>query len=282
MTGDIPDPWAYVHEIVGTARSSFLWGMRALPQRRRRAIYAVYAFSRVVDNIADQPGAIDAKRRALADWREEVNQLYAGSPRHPLTRALADPVQEFALPQSEFHALIDGMEADAMDSVRMPTLEDLMLYCRRVAGAVGVLCIHIFGLRKEPALQFAVALGNAFQLTNILRDIKEDAARNRLYIPLEVLQRHAVEPEPLQGLMAQRGFAAACADLASLAQSQYTEAERLIAQLGWWRTRPPVLMKAVYQAGLDRLMARGWTQWEQPARPGRLHQLWLVLRYGFR
>ncbi len=279
---DTTDPWTYVRRIVGESRSSFVWGMRVLPKSRRRAIYAVYAFSRVVDNIADGPGAPSAKQRALAGWHSEVDRLFAGNPQHPLTKALEGAVRDYELPQEEFHALIDGMETDARPRVRMTSMEDLLLYCRRVAGAVGVLCIHIFGLCQEPGPHFAIALGNAFQITNILRDIQEDVALDRLYIPREVLCAHGVESEPLTGLIAQRGLAAACADLAALAQSRYAEAECLMQRLGWWRTRPPALMNAIYKATLDRLVARGWTQWDEAVRPGGLGRLWLIVRHGLR
>ena len=276
------DLHAQVRHIVGASRSSFLWGMRALPQRRRLAIHAVYAISRVVDNIADGPGSPADKQDALARWHREVEHLYAGSPRHPLTRALADAVRAYALPQEEFHALIAGMKSDASARVRMASLEELLLYCRRVAGSVGVLCIHIFGLSQPPGPRFAVALGNAFQLTNILRDVPEDFASDRLYIPADILMSHGASPEPLSELLAQHGLAGACAELASLAQSQYMQAECLMQELGWWRTRPAALMKAVYKAMLERLMARGWRQWDEILRPGRMGQLWLILRYGFR
>ncbi len=271
-----------MRRIVSESHSSFLWGMRILPSRRRRAIHAVYALSRVVDNIADGSGSPADKLRALAGWHEEVDRLYTGNPQHPLTKALAGAIADFELPKGEFHGLIHGMETDAKTQVRLVSMDDLLLYCRRVAGTVGILCCHIMGLRREYGPQFAKVLGNAFQLTNILRDIPEDAARNRLYIPKEVLNNFGVEPEPLEGLFVRHGFTAACACVAEVARSQYAEAEHIRKQLGWWRTRPPALMNAIYRPTLERLIARGWTRWDESIRPGRLNQLWLIMQHGLR
>ena len=273
---------AYVRRIVRESHSSFLWGMRILPKRRRQAIHAVYAFSRVVDDIADGPDPPAAKQRALSQWHREVGRLFAGTPHHPLTKTLQHAVDDFQLPKEEFHALITGMETDASARVRMETTEDLLRYCRQVAGSVGVLCIHIFGLSQAPGPRFAVALGNALQITNILRDIKEDLALNRLYIPRDMLHAHGVDTEPLSTLLNPHRLSAACAELASVAQSYYAEAESLIRELGWWRTRPAVFMKAIYQATLDRLLVRGWTRWDVPVRPSRMDQVWLIVRHGLR
>ena len=275
------DPRAHVRRVVAQSRSSFLWGMQALGAERRRAIYAVYAFSREVDNIVDEPGDLAEKKRALAAWREEIDRLYAQRPRWPTTQALLQPIRRFQLPQEEFMAILDGMETDASPAVRMQTLDDLLRYCRRVAGAVGVLSIHIFGTPHPPGPLFAEKLGNAFQLTNILRDLKEDADSERLYVPLCMLERHGVEAQTLEAILAQPGFAAACAELTAIARRYYREADALMAQLGWWRRRPPVLMRAVYKATLDRLEERGWTALDRPVRPSKARSVWLALRHGF-
>ena len=271
-----------MRRIVRQSGSSFLWGMRALPPKRRNAIYAVYAFSRLVDNIADGTESLPAKQRALAAWHTEIDLLYAGQPQHPVTRALEAGVRDYQLPQEEFHALIRGMETDALPEVRMQTMNELRQYCRQVAGSVGLLCIHIFGLRRSPGPRFATALGNAFQMTNILRDVQEDLTLNRLYLPGDLLQAHGIRAVPLAGLAEQQRLAYVCSDLADLAYQEYAEAERCMQQLNWWRTRPAALMKAVYKTTLDALVARGWSRWQEPLRPGRMEQLWSVVRHGLR
>lgn len=279
-TLDTLEPWTHVHRVVARSGTSFLWGMRVLPAERRRAMYAIYAFCREVDDVADEPGETAAKKRGLAAWREEIARLYAGEPEWPTTRALLQPVRRFDLPREEFLAVIDGVEIDAAPTVRMPTLDDLLDYCRKVAGAVGMLSIHAFGVPRDPGYRIAEALGNAVQLTNILRDVKEDAAIERLYVPLEMVRRHGVAEGPPSAVFSQPGLAAACAELADLARDHYARTDRLLVQLGWRQTRPIVLMMAVYRETLRRLEQRGWTRLDRPVRLTRAQKLWVALRYG--
>ena len=280
VTGDPIDPRTHVQRVVARSGTSFLWGMRVLPAERRHAMYAIYAFCREVDDVADEPGEPAEKKRGLADWRDEIARLYAGEPQRLTTRALLQPVRRFDLPREEFLAVIDGMEIDAAPTVRMPTLDDLLNYCRKVAGAVGMLSIHAFGVPRDPGYEIAEALGNAVQLTNILRDVKEDAEIERLYVPLEMVERHGVVEGSLSSVFVQPGFAAACADLAELARDYYARTDRLLVQLGWRQMRPIVLMMAVYRETLERLEERGWTRIDRAVRLTRARKLWLALRYG--
>lgn len=277
---DAVEPWTHVRQVVAQSGTSFLWGMKVLPAERRRAMYAIYAFCREVDDVADEPGETAEKKRGLAAWREEIARLYAGEPRWPTTRALLQPVQRFELPREEFLAVIDGVEVDAEPAVRMQTLDELLRYCRKVAGAVGMLSIHAFGVPRDPGYQIAEALGNAVQLTNILRDVKEDATIERLYVPLEVVRRHGVAETSLSAVFNHPGFAAACAELAELARDQYARTDRLLNRLGWRQIRPIVLMMAVYRETLRRLEERGWTRIDSPVRLSRARKLWVALRHG--
>ena len=245
-------------------------------------MYAIYAFCREVDDIADEPGEIADKRRRLADWREEIRNLYAGRPTRPTARALLSSIRRFDLPQDEFFAVIDGMEADAAPTVRMQTLDELLGYCRKVAGAVGILSVHVFGTPGEAGQRIARALGNAFQLTNMLRDLKQDAALGRLYVPLSLLEEQGSPQAPLEAVFAHPGFARVCAELADLAQGFYGEADGLIKVLGSRRMRPAVVMMAVYRETLDRLQARGWTRVDERIRLTRGRRFWLALRHGLR
>ena len=154
--------------------------------------------------------------------------------------------------------MIDGMEIDAAPSVRMRKLDDLLDYCRKVAGSVGVLSVHAFGVPRHPGPRIAEVLGNALQLTNILRDLEEDAALQRVYVPQEMLERRGVAGRSPDALFRHPAFAGVCADLAGLARGYYAEADRLLAELGWRKMRPAVLMMAVYRETLDRLEKRGW------------------------
>ena len=279
--GDDIDPWAHVNRVVARSGTSFLWGMRVLPAAGRRAMHAIYAFCREVDDIADEPGEVADKRRALAAWREEIDRLYAGRPEWPTTTALLEPVQRFDLPREEFHAMIDGMEVDAAATVRMRDLDDLLGYCRKVAGSVGVLSVHAFGVPRHPGPRIAEALGNALQLTNILRDLREDAALQRLYVPQDMLERHGVEAATLDAVLAHPAFAGVCEELAGLARGYYREADRLLTEFGWRRMRPAVLMMAIYRETLERLEERGWRRIGGPIRLTRARKMWLGLQYGF-
>ncbi len=272
---------AHVHQLVRDSKSSFYWGMRLLPERRRQAMYAIYSFCRAVDDIADDPGKTCDKLRALDEWRERVRHLYSGQPQCPVTQALAEPVERFRLPQEEFHLVIDGVAIDAAQTVRMQDIEALLDYCRKVAGAVGMLSIRAFGMPRRSGPQIAVTLGHAMQLTNILRDINEDAERQRLYVPEEVLQRHCVGGKAIGDILAHPHFPAACADLARRAAGYYLETDKLLPQLSQRVTRPVVIMMEIYRHTLKKLDERGWRQLAQPVGMGRYRKLWLVLLYGF-
>lgn len=274
------DPWIHVHRVVARSGTSFLPGMRVLSPERRRAMYAIYAFCREVDDIADEPGPTAGKRQALAAWRDEVSRLYEGRPIWPTTRALLGPVQRFDLPQEEFLTVIEGMETDIARTVRMQELDDLLVYCRRVAGAVGMLLIRTFGVPQQPGPRIAEALGNALQLTNILRDLSKDAALERIYVPVSMLARHGVAVRSPDEACRHPGFANACAELAELARGYYADADCLLAELGYRRMRPAVVMMKVYATLLDRLERRGWDRIDVPVRVPRTRRAWLALRYG--
>lgn len=276
--------WQHVRQIVRKSNSSFLWGMRMLPKVRRQALYAVYAFAREVDDIADGSGTMTEKRIALDRWRKEVDRIYERCADHPVGQALQEPVTRFELPQSEFMALIDGMEMDASSAVRIATVDELRLYCRRVAGSVGVLSVHVFGAGQPKGLEMAVELGQAFQLTNILRDILEDARLDRVYLPRDLLLTHDVPDGPLPDMLSHPGVAAVCQELAALAHTSYAQAEHLIKQLNWFFMRPPVIMKAIYKPLLDRMDKRGWTSLDESVSfsgPEKIRRvLASILRHG--
>lgn len=269
--------WQYVRQIVRQSNSSFLWGMRMLPKVRRQALYAVYAFAREVDDIADGSGTLKEKRTALDRWRKEVDRIYGQCPEHPVGLALQEPVVRFKLPQSEFLYLIDGMEMDASSAVRIATVDELRLYCRRVAGSVGVLSVHVFGAGHPKGLEMAVELGQAFQLTNILRDILEDARLDRVYLPRELLLTHDVPDSPLSAMVSHPGIASVCQELTSLARTSYARAEALIKQLNWFFMRPPVIMKAIYEPLLERMDKRGWTSLDESVSFSGPEKIWRVL-----
>src|SRR6516225_20299 len=211
---------------VEAAGTSFYWAMRLLPKHRRNGMYAVYAFCREVDDIADSERPVAYKIAALAAWREEIDALYTGNPRHLIAHALSEPTVRYRLRPRDLLAIIDGMEMDAREDIRAPDLAALDLYCGRVASAVGHLSVHVFGDRSDAAHMVAESLGRALQLTNILRDLEEDAARGRLYLPREVLDRHGIRgiTDP-KAVLRHPALPAACRDVAALAEAHFGKSQ---------------------------------------------------------
>ena len=274
------DAQQIVRAIANRSGSSFLWGMRLLPRPRREAMYAIYAFCREVDDIADDGGSTAERLQGLAGWRDEIERLYAGTPTGPISEALLQPVQDYGLPKDEFLAVIDGMEMDAREDIRAPEMETFRLYCRRVAGAVGVLSVHAFGATEPESRSLALAEGDALQFTNILRDLAEDADRGRLYLPRELLLRHGIESRDPLTVLRQPSLPAVCFDLAALAEERFAESRRLMAACRRGPMRPARIMLAVYQRLLTRLQHEGWSDPSVPVRLPKAEKLWIALRNG--
>jgi squalene synthase HpnD len=269
-----------VRERVRAAGTSFYWAMRILPPPRRAAMFAIYAFCREVDDIADDEA--DPARRAagLAAWRAEIDAIYAGRPSHVIAHALAPAVEAYRLRREDFLAIIDGMEMDAVADIRAPALAELDLYCARVASAVGHLSVHAFGDASPAAHRVADSLGRALQLTNILRDVAEDAARGRLYLPRELLQAHGIATSEPQAVLREAKLPLVCRDLARIAERHYHDAAAAMAECSRRAMRPAAIMRAIYHATLDRLVAADWRDLERPVRTPTAKKLWLVLRHG--
>ncbi|HEX9179319.1 MAG TPA: presqualene diphosphate synthase HpnD, partial [Burkholderiales bacterium] len=186
-------PDQYCQEKAAQSGSSFYYSFLFLPPEKRRAITALYAFCREVDDLVDECSDPVVARTKLAWWRQELAGTFAGNPQHPVTRALAPAIERFGLPQEQFQEIIDGMEMD-LDQEHYPDFRSLALYCHRVAGVVGLLSAEIFGYQDRATLRYAHELGLAFQLTNILRDVGEDARRGRIYLPMDELAQFGVAP----------------------------------------------------------------------------------------
>jgi squalene synthase HpnD len=269
-----------VRRRVEAAATSFYWAMRLLPQDRRNGMYAVYAFCREVDDIADGERAVECKLAALADWRDEIDAIYRGRPRHLVAHALCDPIRRYQLHREDFLAVIDGMEMDAREDIRAPDMATLDLYCARVASAVGHLSVHVFGDPSEAAHSVAESLGRALQLTNILRDLDEDAGRGRVYLPREILDRHGIAGSEPAAVLRHPAMPAACRELAAIAEGHFQDAERRLMHCSRRSMRPAAVMAAIYRATLSALLR---ADWRDPAARVSISQplkLWLVLRHG--
>lgn len=269
-----------IRQRVEAAGTSFYWAMRLLPNDRRNAMYAVYAFCREVDDIADDTTAPEHKKAALAAWHAEIDALYAGRQRRLVTCALRDPVLRYGLRREDFHTVIDGMEMDAAQDIRAPDLATLDLYCARVASAVGHLSVQVFGDPSVAAHAVADALGRALQLTNILRDLDEDAQRGRLYLPREILDRHGIRRAAPTEVLRHPALPAACRDLAAIAERHFAEADRAMAGCSRRAMRPAAVMGAFYRAMLDALLRSGWRDPASRISLSKRQKLWLVMRHG--
>jgi len=264
---------------VEAAGTSFYWAMRMLPRERRDGMYAVYAFCREVDDIADDWPQVE-RAAGLAAWRDEIEAVYAGRPRQLIARALAAPVARFGLRKRDFHDVIDGMEMDAAAAIRAPDLATLDLYCARVAAAVGHLSVHVFGDPGEAAHAVADALGRALQLTNILRDLAEDASRGRLYLPRELLDRHGIRGDDPATVLRHPALPSVCRDLADVALGHFAAADAAMARAARRAMRPAAVMGGFYRAMLDALIASGWRDPAIRVGLSKGRKLWLVLRHG--
>ncbi|HLJ22034.1 MAG TPA: presqualene diphosphate synthase HpnD [Stellaceae bacterium] len=277
--GTAAEARAAVRARVEAAGTSFYWAMRVLPEARRDAMFAVYAFCREVDDIADGTAAPDLKRRDLDAWRREIDAVFAGHPATTTGRALLEPTRAFDLRREDFLAVIDGMEMDAAE-IRAPSLAELDLYCDRVASAVGRLSVRAFGVPTAAADRVAHALGRALQLTNILRDLVEDGARGRLYLPRELLETEGITASDPETVLEHPALPKVCDALAEMAEARFLEARTAMRECPRRPMRPAAAMAAVYHAILRRLRRRGWRDLSREVKvPGAL-KLWFAFRYG--
>ncbi len=273
----------HAQAVVTRSGTSFGLGMRILPRARRQGMYAIYAYCREIDDIADEPGTPEEKLQALAAWRREIDRLANGTPEAPTARALQVAVRTFDLPKEELLLLLEGMEMDARGPIRAPRMDELLAYCRRVAGAVGLLSMRVFGAGSgQTADAFALALANALQLTNILRDVAEDATLGRLYLPREVLQAHGIDTTEPQMVLQHPNLPQVCAELGGMARGYFSEARRSLRHLDRSKLRPALLMMGIYEAYLKRMEQRGWDKAEQPVSLSKSEKLFIALRYMLR
>lgn len=269
---------AEIEALVRAAGTSFHRGMAILPPPRRRAMYAIYAFCRIVDDIADEDSPYETRKPRLDQWRTRIAALYRGESVDPLTRELLRAIPEYALRREDFDAVIDGMAMDAEAPIVAPDEATLDLYCDRVAAAVGRLSVRAFGDASPAADLVAHHLGRALQLTNILRDIHEDAQRHRLYLPRELLAAHAVPPDPAAAL-AHPALPQVCAALAARAHAHFRNADTHMARCDRRSMKPARLMAATYAALLARLEARGWQRLDEAVKLSKWAKLRIAVRH---
>jgi phytoene synthase len=260
------------------SRSSFYTAMRIMPKAEREAMFAIYRFCRLVDDIADDGTRARPQRAAELDvWRSDLAALYDGK---PAGRAafLAQPVHAFGLRLADFLAVVDGMDMDVAADIRAPDLATLDLYCDRVAAAVGRLSTCIFGMEEKPGVELAHELGRALQLTNILRDLDEDAEMGRLYLPAELLRQAGIATTDPNAVIGDPRVDGACRALAKSTLEHFAAADRLMRSRPRGRLLAPKMMEAVYRAMLKDMLALGWAPPRRRVRIAKSRLLWIVAR----
>jgi presqualene diphosphate synthase len=273
-----PDPQAIEKKVAG---SSFYSAMRLMPKTERDAMFAIYAFCRAVDDIADDgEGTRPERAERLAEWRRDLDVLYKGGA-PVLSAFLGTHVRSYGLRQEDFLAVIDGMEMDVDRDIRAPDLSTLDLYCERVASAVGRLSTKVFGMDDGPGFELAHHLGRALQLTNILRDLDEDAGINRLYLPREYLVQAGITTDDPAAAIAAPAIDQTCRAVARDAHKHYQAAAAVLAKQPKGQLRAPRLMGAVYSAILSKMEKQGWAPPRARAKIGKSELLMIVLRHGF-
>lgn len=259
--------------------SSFYAAMRILPRAQRDAMFQVYSFCRQVDDIADSDGPRDERLEALQQWREDIDALYAGNP-PPRVQSYVASIAQFGMRKEDFIVVIDGMEMDVPADIRAPDEATLDLYCDRVASAVGRLSVKIFGLPDDDGILLAHHLGRALQLTNILRDIDEDAEIGRLYLPRELLFHAGITSSDPDTVIASPAVPKVAAPLVKRARAHYDKADEIMSRNRRSTVKAPRIMSKYYRKILELLVARGFALPRDPVRLGRASKIAILLQYG--
>ena len=260
--------------------SSFYAAMRILPREQRDAMFQIYSFCRQVDDIADSTGPRPERLAAIQQWRDDIDALYQGNPPPRLQDYLAT-VRHFGLKREDFLAIIDGMEMDIPQDIRAPDLATLDLYCDRVASAVGRLSVRVFGLPEQDGILLAHHLGRALQLTNILRDIDEDAGIGRLYLPREGLLHAGITSDDPIKVAADKALPRVCAPLVERARNHFAQSDEIMKRNSRRQVRAPRIMSKYYGTILQLLVARGFAPPRRPVRLNKMAKLAIILRYAF-
>ena len=261
------------------SNSSFYAAMRILPHDQREAMFQIYSFCRQVDDIADSDGPRDERLAALQQWRDDIDALYQGMPPARLKDYTAS-VRTFGLRREDFLAIVDGMEMDVPADIRAPDATTLDLYCDRVASAVGRLSVRVFGMGEEDGIALAHHLGRALQLTNILRDIDEDGAIGRLYLPREAFAEAGVSSTELRAVLTHPDLGSVCGPVIARARGHFERADAIMNRAPRRAVRAPRIMGEAYKEYLRALVERGFAAPRAPIRLKRAKLLWIILRYA--
>jgi phytoene synthase len=275
------NPHDYCHDKAAQSGSSFYYSFLFLPPERRQAITALYAFCREVDDVVDECHDPQVAQTKLEWWRKETNRVFSGDPAHPVGMALTEIVGRFNLPREQLLEIIDGMEMD-LTQTRYLDFKGLQLYCYRVASVVGLLAAEIFGYQDRQTLRYAHDLGLAFQLTNIIRDVGEDARRGRIYLPIDELQRFKVPASDILEARHSENFRSLMAFQAERAQEYYDQAFAQLPRADRKSQRPGLVMAAIYRTLLDEISRDGFLVLDRRTSLTPVRKLWIAARTWMR
>lgn len=255
--------------------------MRLLPKSKREPMFEIYGFCRTVDDIADGDLPPDEKMRLLANWKQRIDDVLDGTDAVGSADGFSKTMQAYCLSRDDLFAVIDGMQTDAAPEVRMVDEAALDLYMDRVASAVGRLSNKVFGLEGPAADKLAHHLGRALQLTNILRDLEEDAQMNRLYVPQTLLAAHGISAQTPKDVLNDAKLSGVLVIMAAEAQGHFAAAKDALGELPRKQARPVRIMKAVYSTILQRMQARGWEDLSKTVQMNKLEKVLIAFRAGW-
>jgi phytoene synthase len=275
------NPHDYCQQKAAASGSSFYYSFLFLPPERRQAIMALYAFCREVDDVVDECHDLSLAQTKLDWWRGEIGRVFGGEPTHPVGLALKDVLPRHDLPQEQFLEIIDGMQMD-LQQTRYLDFAALRLYCYRVAGVVGLMAAEIFGYRDRATLKYAHDLGLAFQLTNIIRDVGEDARRGRIYLPIDDLQRFGVSAKDILDARSSEAFKSLMEFQTERAEAFYNQAFAHLPACDRKTQRPGLVMAAIYRTLLREIQADGYRVLDRRTSLTPIRKLWIAYRTWLR
>ena len=270
-----------IEKKVNDSDSSFYWAMRLMPSKKRQAIFAVYAFCREVDDVADGNLSNQEKTNLIKFWRAEIENIYKGKPNTNLGKSLAIPIESFSLEKQDFMDILDGMELDIDPKFSVINVSELENYCDKVACSVGRLSNDIFGLDKDTGVALADCLGKALQLTNILRDVNEDFQEGKNFLPQDLLESHNGSLCEIKKNICHPSVASSCRSIAKLAQYYYNNSRTIIESCDRKIVKPALLMMLVYERLLNKLIKRNWSDMSESVRINKIEKLWIIVKVNW-
>ena len=272
-----------IKKIIPKSASSFYWGMNILEKSKKRAMFSIYSFCRIVDDIADSKLKKDEKIKRLNEWRNKINYLFTGNKygKDFLTRELLFSIKKYNLHKKDFISIIKGMEMDCERKIKFPKKKELELYCDRVAGAVGCLSMNVFGVNTTGGRKYALAVGRALQLTNIIRDLKEDSLRGRCYIPWEYVSKFKLQSLTPSNIIKNPKIKNLCKILLDDARKNYDLSEKLLFNLDGKKLKAAEIMKAMYKIIYNKMCSPRWEVGEK-IKLTKFEKLYIILKIFFK